>query len=98
MTKTENFSDLAASLGWPVVVVAVNRLGVLNHTLLTCEAIRRRGLDLQALVLNHLVEERDVAMVTNRAVLQERVSPPVLVDLMPAQDWLEEEWVEALAP
>jgi dethiobiotin synthetase len=37
-------SDLAAALGFPVVVVAPNRLGVLNHTLLTVEAVRRRGL------------------------------------------------------
>ncbi|MFZ5478196.1 MAG: dethiobiotin synthase [Myxococcota bacterium] len=37
-------SDLAVALGFPVLVVAPNRLGVLNHTLLTVEAVRRRGL------------------------------------------------------
>ena len=31
-------ADFAVQLGWPVVIVARNRLGVLNHTLLTVEA------------------------------------------------------------
>jgi dethiobiotin synthetase len=44
-------SDLAAELGHPVVVVAANRLGVLNHSLLTVEAVRRCGLALAGLVL-----------------------------------------------
>jgi len=45
-------SDLAVALGYPVVVVAGNRLGVLNHTLLTVEAIARRGLPVLGVVLN----------------------------------------------
>jgi dethiobiotin synthetase len=44
-------ADLAAELGWPVLVVAANRLGVLNHTLLTVEAIRRRQLSVAGVVL-----------------------------------------------
>lgn len=96
MTKSECFADLAAALGWPVVVVAANRLGALNHVLLTANAIRARGLTLAALVLNHLAAERDVAMVTNRAVLEERLGAPLIVELLPGQDWLEDETVERL--
>ena len=96
MNKEETFGDLAAALGWPVVVVAVNRLGVLNHVLLTERAIRARGLRLAAVILNHLDEERDVAMVTNRAVLAERLTGILLEEMMPDQDWLEPELVEAL--
>jgi dethiobiotin synthetase len=44
-------ADLAESLGWPVLLVAKNRLGVLNHTLLTVEAVRRRGLVIAGIVL-----------------------------------------------
>lgn len=44
-------ADLAAALGWPVLVVALNRLGVLNHTVLTVDAIRRRGLVVAGVVL-----------------------------------------------
>ncbi len=45
-------ADLALALGLPVLVVAEDRLGSINHTLLTVEAIERRGLRLAGIVLN----------------------------------------------
>lgn len=45
-------ADLAVALGLPVLVVAANRLGVLNHTLLTVEAIRHSGLECVGVYLN----------------------------------------------
>jgi len=50
----ENYavSDWARDLALPVVVVALNRLGVLNHTLLTVESIRAAGLTCAAVVMN----------------------------------------------
>ena len=45
-------SDLAATLRWPVLIVARNQLGSLNHTLLTLDAVRRRGLTVAGVVLN----------------------------------------------
>lgn len=44
-------AHLAAALGWPVLVVAADRLGVLNHTLLTVDAVRRAGLPVAGVVL-----------------------------------------------
>jgi hypothetical protein len=40
------------ALGLAVVLVAPDRLGVINHVLLTAEAIRNRGLELALVVLN----------------------------------------------
>ncbi len=39
-----NAADLIAGLDAEVILVAANRLGVLNHTLLTLEAMEKRGL------------------------------------------------------
>ena len=77
MTRTETFSDLAQALGWPVILVAANRLGALNHTLLTERAIQNRGLEILAVILNHLTEEHHVAMTTNRRILNEFLTVPV---------------------
>jgi dethiobiotin synthetase/malonyl-CoA O-methyltransferase len=44
--------DLMARLGLPVLVVARSGLGTINHTLLTIEAIRRRGLTIAGVVMN----------------------------------------------
>ncbi len=43
--------DLMAQLGLPVVLAARAGLGTVNHTLLTAEAVRRRGLSLVGVVL-----------------------------------------------
>ncbi len=52
------FLDLAADLGLPVVIVSAAGLGAINHTLLTTEAARSRGLEVAAVVINHAVESR----------------------------------------
>jgi dethiobiotin synthase len=44
--------DLAAELHLPIVLVARSTLGTINHTLLSLEAIRRRGLQLAGVVVN----------------------------------------------
>ncbi len=47
-----SISDLACVWGAPVLVVAPNQLGVLNHVRLTVEAITMAGLSLWGVVLN----------------------------------------------
>jgi dethiobiotin synthetase len=66
-------ADLARELGLPVLVVAANRLGVLNHALLTVDAILSRGLSCAGVVLNcpDPGKEDDAARVTNAGVLEE---------------------------
>lgn len=44
-------ADLAVSLDLPLLIVARRALGTLNHTLLTVEAARRRGLRIVGVVL-----------------------------------------------
>lgn len=61
-------ADLASRLGWPVLVVAPNQLGVINHSLLTVGAIRQRGLVPAGLVLSG---GRDQAAEYNRDDLAE---------------------------
>ncbi|OUJ70876.1 dethiobiotin synthase [Hymenobacter crusticola] len=44
--------DLIAQLGLATVVVSRNYLGSINHTLLTLEALRQRGLAVRGLIFN----------------------------------------------
>lgn len=48
--------DLATALSTPVIVVAANRLGVINHTRLSVEALTSRGLQVRAIVLNEIAQ------------------------------------------
>ena len=70
-------ADLAGGLGLPVLVVAADRLGSLNHTLLTVEAVRMRGLALAGVVLNQPEHQPDPAM-DNAADLERWLQMPVL--------------------
>ncbi len=49
-------ADLAISLNLPMVLIVENRLGCINHALLTVEAIAKHRLNLLALVLNNPLE------------------------------------------
>ena len=44
--------DLAASCGWPLVLVTCGRLGSINHTLLSLEAAKARGMRVAGIVWN----------------------------------------------
>jgi len=70
-------ADLAGGLGLPVLVVAADRLGTLNHTLLTIEAVRMRGLALAGVVLNQPAAQVDPQM-DNAADLERWLQVPVL--------------------
>lgn len=51
LNEDETMLDLMARLDLPVVLVAADRLGAINHTLLTLEALRARGLQVLGVVL-----------------------------------------------
>ena len=82
-------SDLAADLGLPVIIVAANKLGVLNHVLLTVNAIRAKGLTCAGIVLNQLGDELDTAMITNKGVIEDLTGVPLLTHIIHDQDFLD---------
>jgi dethiobiotin synthetase len=83
VTRDFSMADLAAEFALPVLVVAANRLGVINHTLLTVAAIRARGLQCAGVLLNHaqIPAENDAAVLTNAGVLGELLDVPLLGEL-----------------
>lgn len=70
-------SDLAVQFGLPVVLVVGLRLGCINHTLLTVEAICARGLSLTGWVSND-VSGSMAATEENQATLRRLVPAPCL--------------------
>lgn len=84
-------SDLAAELDLPVVIVAANKIGALNHILLTMNAIKARGLTCAGVVLNELEDELDTAKITNKGVLEDLTGVPLLGHIIHGQDFLDPE-------
>jgi len=77
--STIGIREWAQELALPVVVVARNTVGTLNHTLLTVESIRQANLPIRGLILNeHFSRTDDPSATTNPALLQELTSLPIL--------------------
>jgi len=74
-------SDLAVELKLPVLVVAQNRLGCLNHTALTVRSIAEHKLRCIGVVLNGAFATSDIAAATNFDILRKIVDVPVFTEL-----------------
>lgn len=83
-------ADLARDLALPVLVVTRPGLGTLNHTALTVEAARSRGLGVAGLVICGYPAEPDIAARTNPRLLVELTDAPLL-GVLPHVDGLSTE-------
>ena len=78
VTESAAVADLAREWNVPILIVARAGLGTINHTLLTIESIRARGLKVAGVVLNESVlAGDDVSSRTNRSEIQKRTTVPV---------------------
>lgn len=90
LTGSATMADFAQRLALPVIVVVNNKLGCLNHTILTVRNIQARGLSCAGVILNHVKDERDAASISNRMVLEHFLDVPVLAEIMHGEteiDW-----------
>jgi len=83
--------DLAADLALPLVIAAAPGLGTINHTLLTIEAARSAGLNVEAVVLTPWpripspVEESNRQTIATLGEIEIETLPPL--DLAGPQSW-----------
>ena len=79
LSISQSMAEIPAALGLDVILVVDMRLGVLNHTLLTVEAIHSRGLTLAGWVAN--TAKAGAAMLAfdeNHATLERLIAAPLL--------------------
>jgi dethiobiotin synthetase len=91
-------SDLAMEMKLPVLVVAENRLGCLNHTALTVQSVMDHGLHCAGVVLNNPSDQTDIAVSTNADILRRILEIPILSGLTENADHLAAEWRRVIAP
>ncbi|WP_242012316.1 adenosylmethionine--8-amino-7-oxononanoate transaminase [Pseudodesulfovibrio cashew] len=76
--------DLMQRLDLPVIIVADNKLGMINHALMTVEAVRDRGLSVAGVVVNNTTPaNREDAFLRrdNVAAIAEYGEVPILADI-----------------
>jgi len=73
------FIDFIRDLNLPVLIVAKAGLGTLNHTLLTLEAAKNRGIDVMGVIINCSSKiKNDVSVQTNPGMIEKLGGVPVL--------------------
>ena len=75
------YADLAKLLKLPLLVVVANRLGAINHLLLTLEHASCHGLRVLGYVLNHLERQPSLAGETNAEALRSLTAAPCLGEI-----------------
>jgi dethiobiotin synthetase len=75
------YADLARVMKLPTIVVAANKLGVINHLLLTLEHAHCKGLTTIGYMLNRLSGAFSLAADTNREVLLGLTGVPCLGEM-----------------
>ncbi|MGI9289658.1 MAG: dethiobiotin synthase [Gammaproteobacteria bacterium] len=89
LNDVESMPDLAVAIGSPVILVTGMRLGCINHSLLSVQAIQASGLQLAGWVANHIDPDM-AAPDENFAALEQRIAAPCLgrIDWSPDQTLL----------
>jgi dethiobiotin synthetase len=80
LTERETVADLIAALRLPCIVVARRSLGTLNHTMLTLEVARHRGLKVAGVVISETNRPTSLAERENVSELQARCR---VLDVLP---------------
>ncbi len=73
--------DLAGELRLPVILVARNCLGTLNHTCLSVAALRRRRLPIAAIILSRADLPKDSSQLDNASWIRRLTRVPNVIEL-----------------
>ena len=79
ITADETYATLFHRWALGMIIVAANKLGVINHVRLTCAACRAEGLPIHAVVLNEAERvSGDASVDDNPTVIEELEAVPVI--------------------
>ncbi len=84
LSDSDYVADLARDFGLPLIIVARNALGTINHTLLTLHAAQtfRDGLKIAGIILNHPAPPgNDPSTTSNRQEIESHSNVPVLAEV-----------------
>lgn len=73
--------DIARELDLPVIIVAKNKLGAINHTLLTIEALRARDMKITGLIFNSCEAEEKIIAEDNPRIINNLTDQQILGNL-----------------
>lgn len=99
VSDDELVADLACDLGYPLLIVAANRLGTINHTLLTLQACHHYRVPLPVIgtVLNDTApSQQDASAYTNRQWIERFAHVPILAHIHYGQTTIPQSFLDVI--
>jgi dethiobiotin synthetase len=78
--------DIARELELPVIIVVKNKLGAINHTLLTIEAIKKRGMKIAGIIFNASMENENKEILNDNIRIIEVISGQKVLGSLPRSE------------
>ena len=75
--------DISKELGLPVLIIASNRLGSINHTLLTLEAIKARNMKIIGIIFNNQPGRTDDIILKDNPRIIKKLSGETILGVLP---------------
>jgi dethiobiotin synthetase len=83
LTEKILLADLAARLKMAVIIVVLNKLGCINHALLSIEALRLRGIPILGLIFNRMDDQSDEAILRENVRIISLIAGVPVIGEMP---------------
>lgn len=75
--------DVVKELKIPVIVVAPNKLGTINHTLMTIEVLKNRGVKILGIIFNNLHKNENSSILKDNPAIVQKISGVNVLDVIP---------------
>lgn len=75
--------DIVKELKLPVLIVADNKLGAINHTLLTIESLKKRGLKIVGIIFNNTEKANDKRINRDNPKIIQKLSGVKVLNVLP---------------
>jgi len=75
--------DVIEEMSLPVLIVAGNKLGVINHTLLSIETLRSRGIEILGIVFNNISKKENRVILKDNPKIIKKFSGETVLGILP---------------
>lgn len=83
LNKKRLVIDIAGELGLKALVVVANKLGAINHSLLTIEAIRKRKMKMAGLIFNNIDSKVDKKIIKDNPIVIKALGQEKILGSLP---------------
>ncbi|MFH1541402.1 MAG: dethiobiotin synthase [Elusimicrobiota bacterium] len=83
--KKKLIIDIVKELNLPILVVAANKLGCINHTLLTIEAIKARSMKMLGIIFNNINKNENKIILRDNPQIISKLAKEEILGILPWQ-------------